>query len=65
MKTYKPVTHNFSEGVPIVETTDTNHADNINAAPKSLIENDLYLIEMIEDLGLSVEDGVLCQTFDE
>lgn len=31
MKNYTPTTRNFSQSVPNVEVTDTNHADNINA----------------------------------
>ena len=33
----------FSESINITETTDTNHADNINAAPKEIFENTVAL----------------------
>lgn len=65
MKNYTPSTRNFSQSVPNVETTDTNHADNINAAAKQLIENDNYLKDRMDDEGFSLVDGVLCQTFEE
>lgn len=65
MKNYTPKTRNFSQSVPNVEVTDTNHADNINAAPKQLIENDNYLKGRMDDEGFSLVDGVLCQTFEE
>lgn len=32
--TVDPKTAAYSESIEITETTDTNHADNINAAPK-------------------------------
>lgn len=65
MKDFKPTTKEFSESIPVTETTDTNHAENINAAPKQLIENDLYLKQQMEDRGLSVVEGALCVTFEE
>ena len=65
MKNYTPKSKNFSESVPNVEVTDTNHADNINAAAKTLIENDLYLKQKMDDEGFSLVDGALCQTFEE
>lgn len=65
MKNYTPKSKNFSESVPNVEVTDTNHADNINAASKVLIENDLYLKQKMDDEGFSLVDGALCQTFEE
>lgn len=51
MKNYTPKTRNFSQSVPNVEVTDTNHADNINAASKQLIENDNYLKDRMDDEG--------------
>ena len=65
VKNYTPTTRNFSQSVPNVEVTDTNHADNINAAPKQLIENDNYLKDRMDDEGFSLVDGVLCQKFEE
>lgn len=49
----------------VEEATQPNHADNINAAPKQLIENDNYLKDRMDDEGFSLVDGVLCQTFEE
>ena len=43
MKAYKPSSATYKDSIPIVETTDTNHADNVNQAPKQLIENDIAL----------------------
>ena len=37
--TVDPKTAAYSESIEITETTDTNHADNINAAPKQLMAN--------------------------
>ena len=37
MKSYKPGSATYKDNIPIVETTDTNHADNVNQAPKQLI----------------------------
>lgn len=65
MKNFKPGSKNFSEQIPILEVTDTNHADNVNASPKVLLENDLYLQQQFTDRGLSVVDGALCLTFEE
>jgi hypothetical protein len=65
VKNYTPETKTFSESIPIVEISDTNHADNVNASPKRLIENDNYLKGKIDDSGLEVVDGALCVTFDE
>ena len=37
--TVDPKTATYSESIEITETTDTNHADNINQAPKQLMAN--------------------------
>lgn len=37
--TVDPKTASYSESIEITETTDTNHADNINLAPKQLMAN--------------------------
>ena len=37
--TVDPKTAAYSESIEITETTDTNHADNINQAPKQLMAN--------------------------
>lgn len=60
MKSYKPGSATYKDNIPIVETTDTNHADNVNQAPKQLIENDIALKEQMDGYGFSVVDGTLC-----
>ena len=47
-----------------METTDTNHADNVNQAPKQLIENDIALKEQMDGYGFSVVNGALCVTYE-
>jgi hypothetical protein len=39
MKAYKPSSATYKDSIPIVETTDTNHASNINAGPMCAFEN--------------------------
>ena len=41
MKKYSvdPKSAAYSDSIEITETTDTNHADNINQAPKQLLAN--------------------------
>jgi len=65
VKQYAPASRKFSEQITIPEISDAAHADNVNAAPKQLIENDLYLKEQSEGLGFSVVDGVPCMTYNE
>ncbi|MCD8364698.1 MAG: hypothetical protein LUC83_02565, partial [Clostridiales bacterium] len=43
MKEYTSESPQFSDSITIPETTDTNHADNINAATKQLHQNTLVL----------------------
>ena len=43
MKDYTVDDPKFSEKITITEITDTNHADNINKAPKQVFENTLFL----------------------
>lgn len=43
MKDYTVDNPKFSEKITITEITDTNHADNINKAPKQVFENTLFL----------------------
>lgn len=43
MKNYTNDSPYFSESVQILETTDTNHADNFNVSTKQLFENTLVL----------------------
>lgn len=64
MKAYKPSSATYKDNIPIVETTDTNHADNVNQAPKQLIENDIALKEQMDGYGFSVVNGALCVTYE-
>lgn len=43
MKDYTVDDPKFSKKITITEITDTNHADNINKAPKQVFENTLFL----------------------
>ena len=61
MKAYKPSSATYKDSIPIVETT---HADNVNQAPKQLIENDIALKEQMDGYGFSVVDGTLCVTYE-
>ena len=47
----------FSRTVKIVETTDTAHADNVNAAPEQLLQNTLVNYEKIRQIKDGMEDG--------
>lgn len=55
MKSYTSNNPEFSENIIIPETTDTNHADNINSAPKQLLQNTLEnrskILEVLEKLS--------------
>lgn len=64
MKSYKPGSATYKDNIPIVETTDTNHADNVNQAPKQLIENDIALKEQMDGYGFFVVNGALCVTYE-
>lgn len=48
MKQYTNNDPSFSESVEILETTDTNHADNFNVATKKLMDNTLALKKEVE-----------------
>ncbi len=74
MKDYTNSSPVFSDKVKILETTDTNHADNFNASTEQLADNDQCLknaickcekIEMLEAGQTSVmfnfEPGVICE----
>ena len=41
MKDYMTDSPEFSKSIRIVETSDPAHADNVNAAPKQLLQNTL------------------------
>lgn len=61
MKDYTVERPTFHTSIEVTETTDTNHADNINAAPKQLLENTLVLASIIGGmLDVTVVDGTLC-----
>lgn len=51
MKEYTSSAPVFSGSIQVVETTDPAHADNINAAPKQLLQNTLALYTYIEELS--------------
>ena len=59
MKNYTVNNPQFSDSISIVETTDPGHADNVNAAPKKIFENTLYLKNrlMKPQLLITVESG--------
>ncbi len=74
MKDYTNSSPVFSDKVKILETTDTNHADNFNASTEQLADNDQCLknaickskkIEMLAAGQTSVtfnfEPGVICE----
>lgn len=50
MKEYKNASPQFSDTIRIVETTDSNHADNINAGVVQTFQNTLYNRENIKEL---------------
>lgn len=56
MKSYTVETPKFSESITIPETTDTNHADNINSASKQLLQNDLVLQQEMDELKKTQEE---------
>ena len=51
MKEYKNDSPQFSDVIRIVETTDSNHADNINAGVVQTFQNTLYNRENIKELA--------------
>ena len=64
MKAYKPSSATYKDSIPIVETTDTNHADNVNQAPKQLIENDIALKEQMDQANPTVSQRIAWKTND-
>ena len=52
----------FREQITITETTDTNHADNINAAPKQVYENTLANRRELQDLKKNILPVVFSTT---
>lgn len=59
MKDYTNDTPVFSDTISITETSDPAHADNINAAPKQLLDNTICNHRMIEQMQLSGTDVVI------
>ncbi len=60
MKDYTNGSPEFSASIPVVETTDPAHADNINAAPMQLLANDLVLSSILGGiLAVKVNDEIL------
>ncbi len=53
MKPYTAINPVFHDTIQITETSDSAHADNINAAPKVLLENTLSNRQAIEELKTS------------
>ena len=51
MKTYTESDPKFSDSIQITETTDPAHSDNINAAPKQLLQNTLALRKQAGELN--------------
>lgn len=60
MKDYTSNEPTFSSKIQVVETTDPAHADNINAAPKQLLQNTLANRQVLEGLfGFNYEGNGL------
>ncbi len=55
MKNYTTSKPMFSESIEIVETTDPAHADNVNAAPKQLLQNTLDNRKLIMEQQRTIE----------
>lgn len=49
MKPYINNDPTFSESIELLETTDTNHADNFNVATKKLFENTMVLKKEVDE----------------
>ena len=47
MKDYTSENPQFSSSIEIVEVTDPAHADNVNAAPEQLLQNDMVLASVL------------------
>lgn len=56
MEKYTVESPEFNNSIDICETTDTNHADNINAGPKQIFENTICNKEKIDELNQSIEE---------
>ena len=57
MKTYKTSTPEFKDSVEIIETTDTNHADNVTAANIQNFQNTLSNRALLRSLINFVYDS--------
>ena len=65
MKSYTSNNPTYSSSIQEVETSDPAHADNINAAPEQLLQNDIVMKQTLDGLaalGLTVENGKVKQT---
>lgn len=65
MKSYTNADPVFSFSIMETETSDPAHADNINAAPEQLLQNDLVMkstLDALAGLGLSIANGKIQQT---
>ncbi len=56
MKSYTVSEPKFAKNITIPETTDTNHADNINSGPKQLLQNTLVNRQDIEQAQEDMTD---------
>lgn len=75
MKSYKTDFPKFSEEVAILETTDTDNANNFNKATRQLFENTLVVKKQIDEtqnacakgsgIEFSVVNGILTVTYDD
>ena len=60
MTTYTNKNPAFSYSIPIVETSDPAHADNINASAKQLLQNDIAIKKEIGDSSIEeIGDGTV------
>lgn len=57
MKSYSPTeSPEFTDSITVCEETDEGHADNINAAPKQLLQNTIWLKNELACNLLYIED---------
>ena len=74
MKNYTSSSPVFSDNVTILETTDTNHADNFNRSTKQLLDNNIRLKNAINkcekitvltagqtNVTFAFDEGVICE----
>lgn len=51
MKNYTNNNPEFADSIQIIETTDTNHAENVNVATRQLMDNTLALKKRQDEFG--------------